>query len=146
MLEEKNIIYFDPFYFKNGNAAKPKYFVVLKVESNNTIIASLPSSKNYLPNDLHNESGCIEDPERDLNCFVITTSEIATECGKSLPLKTYIYGHQLDDFEISYLKSIYRNEGIDFTIFGKMDNNLYSKLIDCLKKSSTVKNKFRKKL
>jgi hypothetical protein len=28
MLEEGNIIYFDPFYFKNGNTAKPKYFLV----------------------------------------------------------------------------------------------------------------------
>jgi len=30
MLEEGNIIYFDPFYFKNGNTAKRKYFIVLK--------------------------------------------------------------------------------------------------------------------
>ena len=27
MLETRNIIYFTPFYFRNGNAAKNKYFV-----------------------------------------------------------------------------------------------------------------------
>jgi hypothetical protein len=33
MFDEGTIIYFDPFYFKNGNAAKPKYFVVLKKQN-----------------------------------------------------------------------------------------------------------------
>jgi hypothetical protein len=27
---EANIIYFEPFYFKNGNTAKEKYLLVLK--------------------------------------------------------------------------------------------------------------------
>jgi len=29
MYSLKNILYFKPFYFKNGNPAKNKYFIVL---------------------------------------------------------------------------------------------------------------------
>jgi hypothetical protein len=50
VFEEGNIIYFDPFYFKNGNTAKPKYFVVLKNFNKNSILASLPTRKDTIPN------------------------------------------------------------------------------------------------
>lgn len=45
MLEEGNIIYFTPFYFKNGKStAKPKYFIVLKANVDNKgVLASLPT-------------------------------------------------------------------------------------------------------
>lgn len=50
MFEEGNIIYFDPFYFKNGNTAKSKYFIVLKnVKDSNTILASLPTRRDSIP-------------------------------------------------------------------------------------------------
>lgn len=48
MYQKGNIIYFTPFYFKNGNTPKPKYFVVLSVSESETILASLPSSRDYI--------------------------------------------------------------------------------------------------
>ena len=74
MLEEGNILYFDPFYFKNGNPAKPKYFVVLKNIDNNSILASLPTSKDSIPEKEEIENGCVELPNINFNCFVISNS------------------------------------------------------------------------
>lgn len=49
MLSEGNIIYFSPFYFKNGNTSKNKYFLVLKYIENDIVIASLPTRKDSVP-------------------------------------------------------------------------------------------------
>ena len=32
MYNAGNILYFTPFYFKNGSTAKPKYFVILEMK------------------------------------------------------------------------------------------------------------------
>jgi hypothetical protein len=66
MLEERNIIRFDPFYFKNGNTAKPKYFLVLKQSEHNTVIASLPTRRSLIPQDANIELGCLEMTEINL--------------------------------------------------------------------------------
>ena len=63
MLEARNIIYFTPFYFPNGNPAKNKYFVVLKRIEDKTIIVSLPTSKDHIPANIEQKDGCIEIPE-----------------------------------------------------------------------------------
>lgn len=48
MLEEKNILYFTPFHFENGTS-KTKFFLVLKSISGNSILATLPTSKDFIP-------------------------------------------------------------------------------------------------
>ncbi|MGF1565418.1 MAG: hypothetical protein ACFCUH_08625 [Flavobacteriales bacterium] len=50
MFQEATIVYFDPFYFKNGNVAKPKYFIVLKRFNEQQLLASLPTRKDAIPN------------------------------------------------------------------------------------------------
>ncbi|SDG02103.1 hypothetical protein SAMN04487996_114155 [Dyadobacter soli] len=44
---EGDILYFDLFYFKNGKTPKAKYFIVLKTTGTTTVIASLPSSRDF---------------------------------------------------------------------------------------------------
>ena len=68
MLEEGNIIRFNPFYFKNGNTAKPKYFLVVKKTGNDTIIASLPTRKDTIPAKETIERGCVDLSDINLNC------------------------------------------------------------------------------
>ena len=146
MLKEGNILYFDPFYFKNGNKAKAKYFVVLKNDGESTIIGSLPSSKDYVPPEYDKTCGCIEAPEVNFNCFKISPSQIITTCGKKFPLPTFIYGYNLDDYKLEDLQEIYPNEGIDYFVWGKMKTGLFKDLISCIKTSRSVKNKYKKRL
>lgn len=146
MFEERNIIYFDPFYFKNGNTAKPKYFLVLKHSEANTVIASLPTRRDSLPQYESFKTGCFEMAEINLNCFVIAENFQVTECGKTFDFRTFLYGHQLDDYSIDLLNEIYPNEGSDYQIWGKMKQEIFTALINCFKNSKSVKWKYRKML
>lgn len=94
MFKEGNILYFNPFYFENGNTPKPKYFLVLKEVDGQLVLASLPT--------LHDH----------MNKFKSLISE-----GKS---------------EVTYK--------------GKMMEEEYRQLMDCLIKSSSVKRVFRRLL
>jgi hypothetical protein len=142
MYKEGNILYFTPFYFKNGNTAKPKYFVVLKIVDGKTILASLPTRKDSVPTKNVIKSGCIEIPEINLNCFVFAPDEPVTLCNKSFDFTTYIYGYQLDSYEIKDMNDLYRIEGVDYELFGEMKPELFKSLILCLKKSKAVKKKY----
>lgn len=144
MFEEGTIIYFDPFYFKNGNTAKPKYFVVLKNQDNHTVLASLPTRTDSIPQKEEIDNGCIELPSISLNCFVISNDIEVTECGKYFDFKTYIYGHQIDVYEIEFLQEIYPLKNTDYEIWGKMKNEIFLSLIQCLRNSKSVKRKYRK--
>lgn len=144
MFEAGTIIYFDPFYFKNGNTAKPKYFVVLKNVNGKNILASLPIRRDNIPVADEIEYGCIENPSINLNCFVISTKTEVTNCKKTFDFKTHIYGHQIDDYDVSALEEIYPIEGTDYFIWGIMKESIFADLIDCLKNSKSVKRKYRK--
>ena len=143
MFQEGSIIYFDPFYFKNGNTEKPKYFVVLKSINQKSIIASLPTRKDSIPENETIDNGCVELPDINLNCFVISSNQKVTDCGKQFDFTTHLYGHQIDAYEIDELKEIYPNEGSDFVIWGKMKMEIFEKLIDCFKNSKSVKRKYK---
>ncbi len=146
MLDIRNIIRFDPFYFKNGNTAKPKYFLVLNLSDNKTILASLPTRKDTIPQDSLTKIGCIDIPDINLNCFVISENEMVTECGKKFDFKTHLYGHQIDDYSVDMMNEIYPNEGSDFEIWGKMKLEIFNELITCFQNSKSVKWKYRKQL
>ena len=84
----------------------------LKNTGTNCLIASLPSSKNHVQSYAQKPHGCIE----DFNCFVIAPTFIVTQCGKSFPLTTYLYGHQLDEYTIQFLEELYPNPIADYEI------------------------------
>ena len=144
MFQEGSIIYFTPFYFKNGNTAKQKYFVVLKNQDDQNLLASLPTRKDNIPVRNEIQNGCLELPDINLNCFVISSDRTVTQCGKHFEFKTHIYGHQIDVYEIAVLKEIYPIENTDYELWGMMHNDLFLELIDCLKNSRSVKRKYKK--
>ena len=81
MLVTGNIIYFTPFYFSNGSPSKNKYFIVLKESGNATIIASLPSSKDFVPSIEIIKHGCIDIPSADFNCYHFEANRSITDAG-----------------------------------------------------------------
>lgn len=126
MFQEGFILYFDPFYFKNGNPAKPKYGLVLKNMKNQSIILSLPTRKDFIPStfQLISESECIELPEINQNCFFISKLKEVTESGKKFDFNTFLYGHQLDIYD--NLDELYPIEGIHYTVWGKVKEEMFS--------------------
>jgi len=146
MFEEGQILYFTPFYFKNGNAAKNKYFVVVKNIDETSLIASLPTRKDSIPESEVVESGCVEIPEINFNCFVISAKVPVTECNKHFDFTTHIYGYQLDSYSLAELNESYQIEGTDFDYYGKMKAELFANLTACLRNSKAVKRKFKRLL
>ena len=131
MLQPRNILYFDPFYFKNGNTAKAKYFLVLKIIDVKVVIASLPTSKDHVPSYHPVSDGCIELPSVNFNCFVVSESTKITECEKCFPRKTFFYGQHIDDYDVKLMKELYPLENTNYIIWGKMKEDLFKNLICC---------------
>ena len=55
MIEEGTLLYFNPFEFKNGATPKAKYFIVLANSDEGFMVASLPTSKDFIPSDILEE-------------------------------------------------------------------------------------------
>lgn len=144
MLLEGHIYYFDPFYFKNGNTAKPKYGLVIKRVNDDSLILSLPTRKDHIPSfyELTKDSECIELPDANQNCFFFSNQKEITECGKKFQFNTFVYGHELDLYEKT--NTLYPAEGIHYKEWGKMKADIFSLVIDCFKNSASVKRKFKR--
>lgn len=139
------IIYFDPFYFKDGGS-KPKYFLVLKVFNGTAILASLPSSQIHLPATQEIKHGCIDVPEIGLSCYVFEANRPITTNGWSFHLNTFLYGFWLDDYELAFLQKNYSIPDVDFEIVGELTEMELKNIIWCFKKSGAVKRKYRRLL
>ena len=146
MLEVRNILFFTPFYFNNNNGAKDKFFVVLKRVDEKVILASLPTSKDHVPAYIELKDGCVELHDVNFNCFVITSSTCATECGKSFNRNTFFYGQHINSYNVASIEEAYQIENVNFSVFGKMEKHLFDKLIACFRNSKTIKQKYRKML
>jgi hypothetical protein len=139
------LIYFNPFYFKDGGD-KPKYFLVIKVINENVILASLPSSKVHLPSALPIEHGCLDVPDSGINCYIFTAKRPITKSGWSFEFNTFLYGLWLDEFNLEILKANHSIEGVDYEIVGELTEEELENIIDCFRNSSSVKRKYKRLL
>ena len=122
------LIFFDPFFFKDGGS-KPKYFLVLKVIDSTAILASLPSSQSHLPATQEIKHGCLELPESCINCYIFEAKTPVTKSGWSFPLHTFMHGLWLDDFLIEDLQANYPIENVDYEVIGELLDDELDKII-----------------
>lgn len=144
MYSPGKLIYFDPFFFKNGDESKPKYFLVLKIIDNSVILASLPSSKVHLPASQPIIHGCLEIPEACINCYIFEANRPITKAGWSFQFNTILYGQWLDEFTLDTLNANYQIEGIDYEIIGELTDEELKSIINCFCNSTSVKRKYKR--
>ncbi len=113
MFEEGFIIYFTPFYFKNGNTPKNKYCIILKHTKDESIYL-LTTRSNKIPKHLMNDDYCISDDEINFSCFAFPINLEVTDCGKRFDFKTYCYTDSIDSFAINVMSEKYPTEDKDF--------------------------------
>lgn len=144
MFAEGQVLKFDPFLFKNGAPSKPKYYVVLKHLdfAGGLMMASLPTSQDHVPGDLSDRTGCVSFPERGVNAYVFAAGEQVTDTGFVFPLKTYVYGEQVDEYNQSYLDAM----GSKVEDLGLLPSDRLEVLRQCLKQSPLIKRKYYKLL
>lgn len=141
MFAEGQLLRFDPFLFKNGAPSKPKFYVVLKHMEGDLMMASLPTSQDHVPGDLSDRTGCICFPERGVNAYVFAAGEQVTNCF-AFPLRTYVYGEQVDEYSQSYLDAM----GANVEDLGHLPLDRLEALRKCLKQSPLIKRKYYKLL
>ena len=146
MFSKGQIIYFMPFFFKNGNTSKNKYFIVLKNIDDKIIIASLPTRSNKAPGLIDIAHGCINHDDRSFNCYIFESNRVITDNGFCFDMNTYVYGNEVEDYEAAILSSIYAIEGVDYEIVGQLTEAEYNSLYTCIQTSSSTKRKIKKLL
>jgi hypothetical protein len=146
VFQQGQIIYFNSFVFKNGNDPKPKYFIVLRNIEDKIIVGSLPTRTNSTPAFVTVPHGCINLDDRCYNCYLFQKDKVICENGFSFELPTYIYGDQVEDYEVEKLEEKYKIRGVDYEILDKLIDGEYRELINCLLNSQSVKRKIKKLL
>lgn len=144
MFTPGNILYFTPFYFKNGSPSKNKYFIVLKDIDGQLILASLPSSKIYLPHRIAEDHGCIEVPEGCINCYLFVQDQVIGQQGFSFPMLTAIYGQQIDIYDRASIQHQYPIQGVHYNVVDCLLPAELEAVLDCLRNSSSVSRKYKK--
>jgi hypothetical protein len=146
MFSKGQIVYFTPFYFKNGNTAKNKYFIILKNYNSDVIIATLPTRTNKAPALIDISHGCINDDDRCFNCYLFEGGrEICVE-GFYFDMNTYVYGNEVEDYKTEQLMAVYGIEGVDYNIIGHLTEKEFHQLYECIKVSKSIKNKIKRML
>ncbi len=146
MFDEGNILYFTPFYFKNGNKSKDKYFVILKHYGTGLLLANLPTSKDSVPTMHENKTGCLDYPEINFNGYVFSPDDEITDCGKRFPKRTHLYGYQIDTYDTKKLSELYPIPDVDYTLFGTLKPSVFKDLLDCFRNSKVVPQKIKRLL
>lgn len=144
-----NIIYFTPFYFSNDIQPKPKYCIILKIQSDNDLVLfCLTTTVDHIPRnyDIEKRHGCIDRTEINFNCYYFKSSQSITKNAWGFPLETYIYGEQLKMLPIRDFQSKYKIENVDYQILGKLEDDELTAIINCMRDSKTVKRKYRRSL
>ncbi len=143
MFELFKIIYFTPFYFPNGNPAKNKYFIPIAQFDDQFVFASLPTSKDSVPDSLL-QHGCINVPEKLISCYVFFKDIPITECGFCFERNTFIYYTQILKLPLTILNETYTKIDVDYSIIGELNKKEKLDLIECLLLSPNVNQKIKR--
>lgn len=148
MFEKGNLLLFKPFVFKNGATPEDKFFISLGELEDGILLASLPTSQKTRFGGREVEAGCNELDGGRTNVFKFKAGELAakTANGKEYRFQkdTYVVGKDLDTYPtISFL--LQRHKGVLDAVkdYGVIVPEQMTKLIDCLKKSKAVRNKYK---
>ena len=144
--QQGGILYFDPFIFPDGGSPKPKYFLVLKHIDDTLLLASLPTSKDHIPEYIEKRHGCIERSDISFNCYYFDPSVVICDNGFSFPVETYVYGFRLQAFNLNNLLLQEVTNDTKIEVCGILTDDEYQAIIRCLTNSPEVKRGYRKML
>lgn len=146
MLTPGNILYFNNYYFPNGNTSKPKYLIVLGQQEDSLLVYSLPTSQDKVPDFWSPTSGCNESISDGLSFYFFPANKvIASDTSFAFPLNTFLMGEGVDDKSVEFFTNIY-DFSKDCAHVGTLDNNEFIDLLKCFSNSNAVKNKHKKVL
>ena len=146
MFEPGNLLYFNPFIFPDGGDPKPKFFIVLGEIDETVLLASLPTSKDHIPSDIEVKSGCLEIPDRMVNAYIFMANEVVTDNGFFFEKNTFIYGQNIKTYNSVAFLGQTASGKVVIEKKGKLKDEVFTALKDCLKNSDSVRKRFKQYL
>lgn len=146
MFEPGNLLYFNPFIFPDGGDPKPKFFVVLGEADGSLLLASLPTSKDHVPSDVEVTSGCLEIADRMVNAYIFMANDVVTDDGFFFEKNTFIYGQNIKTYSTTAFLQQQSTGETEITEIGRLKDDVFNALRECLKNSDAVRKKFKKYL
>ena len=146
MFEPGNLLYFNPFIFPDGGDPKPKFFIVLGEIDETVLLASLPTSKDHIPSDIEVKSGCIEIPDRMVNAYIFLANEVVTDNGFFFEKNTFIYGQNIKTYNSVAFLGQTASGKVVIEKKGKLKDEVFTALKDCLKNSDSVRKRYKQYL
>jgi len=146
MFQEKQVLYFKPFYFNNGNTCKNKYFIVLRNINNKSVVATLPTSKDNAPGLTKPSHGCGNLDDRMYSCYIIEKGRCVCCNGFSFPRQTYIYGNQVDTLDVDIVEETYKIKNVDYEEIDVLTDEEYNAIVKCIMSSPSAKGKIKRLL
>lgn len=141
MFSNGNLLHFEDYEFDNGGS-KNKYMVVLYNVDGVSIVASLTSSQDYIP-DSAKTDGCIHDDDKGLHCYMIPTGLCIGSNDYSFKKDTYIYVHMnIRDKKIEDLVNNYQAKG-KLKKKCTLNPDTYRALLQCIVKGKFVAKKVK---
>jgi len=141
-MKQGTLLFIRNYKFENGTS-KNKFLLVLKQTQNKTILISLPSSQDYVPAYQEIKHGCIDIEQVNFNCYCFIANQKITDTDFYFSKNTFLYGNWINEIITNNFLSQYI-ETLDYKIIGAIHEKELSDIIECFKKSPTVKNKFKK--
>lgn len=146
MFEPGNLLYFNPFIFPDGGDPKPKFFIVLGEIDETVLLASLPTSKDHIPSDIEVKSGCLEIPDRMVNAYIFLANEVVTDNGFFFEKNTFIYGQNIKTYNSVAFLGQTASGKVVIEKKGKLKDEVFTALKDCLKNSDSVRKRYKQYL
>lgn len=147
MFEEGKVLYFDPFYFMDkAGGQKPKYYIVLKKLQDEVVLATLPTSKDFVPSSIEKAHGCMEYPDINFNCYYFAAGQAVCTNGFGFPVETYVYGYRLQTHRVDNFVKMVEDGETAISEKGQLTAEEYRAIVDCLKSSPAVKRIYRNAL
>lgn len=141
MFNSGNILFCKNFQFNNNNTPKDKYFIVLKRHQDKLILGSLPTRTSKMVNFIDVEHGCVNINERCFNCYVFEANKVICDNGFSFPIKTFIYGDELDLYDVDIVEANYQLN-VTYNLQGTLKLEEYDAILNCIITSDSVKKKY----
>ncbi len=145
------ILHFNRFQFDEPSTAtrpaeKNKFFIVLQNLDGQMVLASLPTSKDQIPDAAEQRHGCVEYPSGDLTAYVFEASAPVATNGWFFSLRTYMYGYQVREYSYNTLENNHSSVGSEVSVKGRLTETEFSAMVNCLLGSIDLKRRFRKTL
>lgn len=144
MYTKKNIVYVLRYDFENGEPIKPRYLIVIDNDDNSSLVLSVITSQNHVPDDLI-KHGCVIEQESNIHCHVFLKENEIGEAGFKFPLDSFIYVSSSNIFNVDpeKLKLKYDDKS---EVKDCLTNEEFSELIYCIYKSKFIPRGIRRKI